>query len=54
MTVHSTHHELSEPTTRDEIVAELRRTRDVLVELERKLESLPLGGPAATRSAKPG
>jgi voltage-gated sodium channel len=46
--------ELSEPTTRDEIVAELRRTRDVLVELERKLETLPLGAPAATRGVKPG
>lgn len=34
---------LEQPTTRDEIVAELRRTREVLVELERKLETLPLG-----------
>jgi voltage-gated sodium channel len=35
--------ELERPTTRDEIVAELRRTREALTELERKLEALPLG-----------
>ena len=35
--------ELAQATTRDEIVAELRRTREALAELERKLEALPLG-----------
>jgi voltage-gated sodium channel len=38
--------ELAQPTTRDEIIAELRRTRDALVDLERKLEDLPLAAPA--------
>jgi len=46
--------ELQQPTSRDEIIAELRRTREVLVELERKLESLPLGAVAGTRGARPG
>ena len=46
--------ELEHPTTRDEIVAELRRTREVLVELERKLEALPLGVTTQPRAARAG
>ena len=46
--------ELSAPTTRDEILAELRRTRDALIELERKLQTLPIGAPAAAAGAGTG
>lgn len=45
---------LERPTTRDEIVAELRRARESLVALERKLEALPLGAAIEPRGARPG
>jgi len=46
--------ELRQPTSRDEIVAELRHTREVLIELERKLESLPLGAATGGAGARTG
>jgi voltage-gated sodium channel len=45
---------LEQPTTREEIIAELRRTREALAELERKLEALPVGPTREPRSARTG
>ena len=36
--------ELRDPVTHEEVLDELRRTRDALADLQRRLETLPAGG----------